>query len=150
MYALRHWSIRHARALERLYAAVERVLILMAPAFSRIGYERAEAPDSRSSRGTRIPVGFSITPANGSEFTCANGGFGLAHALRVRRFAFTRTEIAILLSLRALCARDSTTSERHARINRLALIGKFYVEEGSRLGANVTQSVNKMREVVRR
>jgi hypothetical protein len=53
MYALRHWSVRHARALERLYAAVERVLILMAPAFARIGYERAEAPVAAVERGVK-------------------------------------------------------------------------------------------------
>lgn len=42
MYALRHWSVRHARGLERVYAAVERLLVSLGPAFARLGYERAE------------------------------------------------------------------------------------------------------------
>jgi hypothetical protein len=44
MYALRHWSVRHARGLERIYAAVERVLVALAPVFRRIGPQRAEPP----------------------------------------------------------------------------------------------------------
>ena len=44
MYALRHWSVRHARGLERLYAAVERALVAFAPLFRRIGPARAEPP----------------------------------------------------------------------------------------------------------
>jgi hypothetical protein len=44
MYALRHWSVRHARGLERVYAAVERVLVALAPLFRRIGPARVEPP----------------------------------------------------------------------------------------------------------
>ena len=44
MYALRHWSVRHARGLERVYAAVERVLVALAPVFRRVGPARLEAP----------------------------------------------------------------------------------------------------------
>jgi hypothetical protein len=44
MYALRLWSVRHARGLERLYAAVERALVAFAPLFRRIEPERAEPP----------------------------------------------------------------------------------------------------------
>ena len=44
MYALRHWSVRHARGLERVYAAVERALVALAPLFRRIGPARVEPP----------------------------------------------------------------------------------------------------------
>src|SRR5262245_20334898 len=44
MYAVRLWSVRHARALERFYAAFEQALIALAPVFRRIGYARLERP----------------------------------------------------------------------------------------------------------
>ncbi|MBX6322369.1 MAG: methylenetetrahydrofolate reductase C-terminal domain-containing protein [Rhodospirillaceae bacterium] len=44
MYAMRLWSVQHARRLERLYAAFERCLTALAPLFERIGYERLEKP----------------------------------------------------------------------------------------------------------
>ncbi|HXV23373.1 MAG TPA: methylenetetrahydrofolate reductase C-terminal domain-containing protein [Alphaproteobacteria bacterium] len=44
MLALRHWSVRHARSLERVYAALERLVLALAPFFSRLGHDRAEAP----------------------------------------------------------------------------------------------------------
>jgi hypothetical protein len=104
----------------------------------------------RRCRSTRIPVGFPITPANRQKFPCANDGLGLAHALRIRHFASAAiTEVAILLCVGACCACDATTSGWQAVINRLASIGKFYVEEGPQLGTDITQSVHKMGEVMR-
>jgi len=44
MYALRKWSVRHARFLESLYQKVERTLIAAAPLLERIGHERLEKP----------------------------------------------------------------------------------------------------------
>ena len=53
MHVLRHWSVRHARPLERLYAAVERVLIALGPGLARLGYDRAEAPVAAVERGVK-------------------------------------------------------------------------------------------------
>jgi hypothetical protein len=44
MYAVRLWSIRHARGLARVYAAFEAALVRLAPLFRRIGYRRLERP----------------------------------------------------------------------------------------------------------
>lgn len=41
---LRLWSIRHARAMERLYAGFERRLIAMRPLLERLGFARLERP----------------------------------------------------------------------------------------------------------
>src|SRR3954454_23916162 len=42
--ALRLWSIRHARGMERLYEGFERALLRLAPLLRRIGFTRIEAP----------------------------------------------------------------------------------------------------------
>lgn len=44
MYAVRHWSVRHARGLEAFYNGFERVLLFLEPLFRRVGYERLERP----------------------------------------------------------------------------------------------------------
>lgn len=44
MYAVRRWSVRHARALEAFYNGFERLLVLLEPVFRRIGYDRLERP----------------------------------------------------------------------------------------------------------
>ncbi len=44
MYAVRLWSVRHARALELAYRGLERVLVAVHPWISRIGYARLERP----------------------------------------------------------------------------------------------------------
>ncbi len=44
MYSMRRWSVRKARALDRLYGAFERVLIAGDPLFAWLGYERLERP----------------------------------------------------------------------------------------------------------
>src|SRR6185436_20220455 len=53
MYALRHWSVRHARALERTYALVERVLIGLAPVFAKVGFERVEPAVTATERSVK-------------------------------------------------------------------------------------------------
>ena len=44
MYALRRWSVRHARGLNAFYRAFERSLLAMHGVFRAIGYERLERP----------------------------------------------------------------------------------------------------------
>jgi Methylene-tetrahydrofolate reductase C terminal len=44
VYRLRHFSVRHARALEAIYRRVEDVLVALDPVFRRIGYGRVERP----------------------------------------------------------------------------------------------------------
>ena len=44
MYAVRRWSVRHARGLEILYNLLERLLVALHPLWKRIGYERLERP----------------------------------------------------------------------------------------------------------
>jgi hypothetical protein len=44
MYAVRLWSVRHARGLERFYKLFESGLVALAPVLRRIGYERMEKP----------------------------------------------------------------------------------------------------------
>ena len=44
MYTLRLWSVRHARGLNTLYRAIERVLVALDPLWRRIGYERLDRP----------------------------------------------------------------------------------------------------------
>lgn len=44
MVSVRHWSVRHAGALERFYQVFERTLVALDPLLSRIGYERLEKP----------------------------------------------------------------------------------------------------------
>jgi len=44
MYGLRLWSTRHARGLETLYQAFERVMVAADPLWRRLGYERLERP----------------------------------------------------------------------------------------------------------
>ena len=44
MYAVRQWSVRHARGLNAFYRAFESVLVALHPLFERLGYERLERP----------------------------------------------------------------------------------------------------------
>ena len=44
MYRIRLFAVRHARAFERIYRAVERSLVALDPVFRRVGYGRAERP----------------------------------------------------------------------------------------------------------
>ena len=53
MLAVRYWSVRHARALERVYKLVENALVACAPMFARIGVERLERPVALVERGVK-------------------------------------------------------------------------------------------------
>lgn len=44
MRAFRHWSVRHARGLMRLYDVFEGVIVAIEPIARRIGYRRLERP----------------------------------------------------------------------------------------------------------
>ncbi len=44
MYALRQWSVRHARGLNRFYRGFERLLLSMHGVFDAVGHERLERP----------------------------------------------------------------------------------------------------------
>jgi hypothetical protein len=44
MYAVRLWSIRHARLMEGIYRLFEPTLVTLGPILSRIGYARLEMP----------------------------------------------------------------------------------------------------------
>jgi hypothetical protein len=44
MYAVRLWSVRHARGLETVYNGFERALVALHPLLARIGYRRLERP----------------------------------------------------------------------------------------------------------
>jgi hypothetical protein len=44
MYALRQWSVRHARGLNAVYRSFERSLLALHGVFRAIGYERLERP----------------------------------------------------------------------------------------------------------
>jgi hypothetical protein len=53
MYAVRLWSVRHARGLERFYSAFERVLVALDPLWRRIGYQRLEKPVAGMERAVK-------------------------------------------------------------------------------------------------
>src|SRR5580704_14013522 len=44
MYAVRHWSVRHARGLNTFYRGFESLLVALDPLFRAIGYQRLERP----------------------------------------------------------------------------------------------------------
>ena len=44
MYAVRRWSVRHARGMEIFYAVVEKFFVAMHPVWSWLGYARLEKP----------------------------------------------------------------------------------------------------------
>jgi len=44
MYAVRRWSVRHARGLEIFYQGFERVMVSLHPLWKAIGYQRLETP----------------------------------------------------------------------------------------------------------
>ncbi len=47
MYALRLWSVRHARGLEAFYGAFENTMVALHPLWKAIGYQRLERPVAR-------------------------------------------------------------------------------------------------------
>lgn len=50
MYALRRWSVRHARGLNAFYRAFESVVCGLHPLWKRIGYSRLERPVAATER----------------------------------------------------------------------------------------------------
>jgi hypothetical protein len=53
MYAVRLWSVRHARSLGAIYAGFERLLVACDPLLRRIGYGRLERPVAAVERGVK-------------------------------------------------------------------------------------------------
>jgi len=53
MYAVRLWSVRHARFMERAYQALESTLIALAPLLNRIGHARLEKPFAWTERNLK-------------------------------------------------------------------------------------------------
>ena len=53
MYALRQWSVRHARGMNAFYRGFEAVLVALHPLFKLIGYERLERPAAAVERGVK-------------------------------------------------------------------------------------------------
>ena len=53
MYAVRLWSVRHARFMERAYQALESTLVALAPLWERIGHARLEKPFAWTERNLK-------------------------------------------------------------------------------------------------
>jgi len=53
MYAVRQWSVRHARGLNAFYKGFEAVLLKLHPLFRWIGYERLERPTAAVERSVK-------------------------------------------------------------------------------------------------
>jgi hypothetical protein len=53
VYALRQWSVRHARGLNGFYQGFETLLVRLHPLFKRIGYQRLERPVAAVERGVK-------------------------------------------------------------------------------------------------
>lgn len=50
MYAVRRWSVRHARGLNAFYRGFEAMLVGLHPLWKRIGYSRLERPVAATER----------------------------------------------------------------------------------------------------
>jgi Methylene-tetrahydrofolate reductase C terminal len=53
MYAVRQWSVRHARGLNAFYRGFESFLIKLNPLFRAVGYRRLERPVAALERGVK-------------------------------------------------------------------------------------------------
>ena len=53
MYAVRLWSVRHARGLNRFYQAFEKVMVALHPLWNKIGYEKLEAPFQKLEKASK-------------------------------------------------------------------------------------------------
>jgi Methylene-tetrahydrofolate reductase C terminal len=53
MYALRLFSVRHSRSMERLYELLESMLVFGAPILRRVGYARLEKPMAAVERAVK-------------------------------------------------------------------------------------------------
>src|SRR5882724_3830631 len=53
MYAVRQWSVRHARGLNAFYRGFESVLVALHPLWKRLGYQRLERPVAAVERSVK-------------------------------------------------------------------------------------------------
>ena len=53
MYAIRQWSVRHARGLNAFYKAFESFLVTLHPLLRRIGYQHLERPVAAVERSVK-------------------------------------------------------------------------------------------------
>jgi hypothetical protein len=53
VYAVRQWSVRHARGLNAFYRAFESALVALHPLWKRLGYERLERPVAAVERSVK-------------------------------------------------------------------------------------------------
>src|ERR1700693_386590 len=53
MYAVRQWSVRHARGLNTFYRGFESVLVALHPLWKRLGYQRLERPVAAVERSVK-------------------------------------------------------------------------------------------------
>jgi len=53
VYAIRQWSVRHARGLNAFYNGFEATLVALHPLLRRIGYQRLERPVAAVERGVK-------------------------------------------------------------------------------------------------
>jgi len=53
MYAVRRWSVRHARGLNRFYLGFERLLVALDPLWRGLGYERIDKPVAAVERAVK-------------------------------------------------------------------------------------------------
>ncbi len=53
MRAVRYWSTSHSAAMERIYGAVEWVMVKLDPVWRAIGYERVEKPMAALEKGVK-------------------------------------------------------------------------------------------------
>ena len=53
MYAVRQWSVRHARGLNAFYRGFESCLLALHPLWRRLGYERLERPVAAVERSVK-------------------------------------------------------------------------------------------------
>jgi hypothetical protein len=67
--------------------------------------------DARACCLACIPVSVAVATADWLKYQLANGGPGLARALRVRHPAVTNSEIAILVWIRTGNSRDAATGK---------------------------------------
>src|SRR6266436_2510998 len=53
MYAVRQWSVRHARGLNSFYRGFESALVALHPLWKRLGYQRLERPVAAVERAVK-------------------------------------------------------------------------------------------------
>ena len=53
MYAVRQWSVRHARGLNAFYRSFESALVALHPLWKRLGYQRLERPVAAVERSVK-------------------------------------------------------------------------------------------------